>query len=143
MNPAYITAFAALLGAAIGGLTSFASSWFTQRSQLHFARREAIKDRRAALYVEFINEATRLLADALEHQKDQIDPLVKLYALTARMRLVSPRPVIVAATQAMDEIVAIYLGPNYALRDLLPEVQKGRFRFFDDFGEACRDDLGL
>ena len=95
------------------------------------------------LYVEFIDEATRLLADALEHQKDEIEPLVKLVALTARMRLVSPRPVIAAANHAMDEIIAAYLGPNYALRDLLPEVQKGRFRFFDYFGEACRDDLGL
>ena len=141
MNPAYFSAIAALLGASIGGLTSFASSWFTQRSQLRFTHWEAHKSKREALYVEFINEAARLLADALEHQKDQIEPLVKLVALTARMRLVSSRPVIVTATQAVDEIIAVYLGPNYALRDLLPEIQKGRVRFFDDFGEACRQDL--
>jgi hypothetical protein len=143
MNPAYISALAALIGTLIGGLTSFASSWLTQRTQLRFTHREAVKSARAALYVEFINEATRLLADALEHQKDEIEPLVKLVALTARMRLVSPRPVIVAANQAVDAIIAVYLGPNYALRDLLPEVQRGGFRFFDDFGEACRTDLGL
>jgi hypothetical protein len=143
MNPAYISALAALVGAAIGGLTSFLSSWLTQRTQLLFTHREAVKSKREKLYVDFIDEATRVLADALEHQKDEMEPLVKLVALTTRMRLVSPRPVIVAANKAVDEIVAAYLGPNYTLRDLLPEMQKGRFQFFDDFGEACRTDLGL
>ena len=41
MNPAYVSAFAALAGAIIGGLTSFATSWFTQQAQLRNAGREA------------------------------------------------------------------------------------------------------
>jgi len=34
LNPAFISAFSALAGAAIGGMTSFATSWFTQRYRL-------------------------------------------------------------------------------------------------------------
>ena len=33
MNAAHISAFAALAGSAIGGLTSFASAWLTQHHQ--------------------------------------------------------------------------------------------------------------
>ena len=33
MNPAYISALAALAGSIIGGLTSLATSWISQRSQ--------------------------------------------------------------------------------------------------------------
>ena len=40
MDTGYITAIAALAGAALGGLTSFASSWTTLRVQMK-AEREA------------------------------------------------------------------------------------------------------
>ena len=40
LNPAYISAFAGLAGAIIGGLTSFATTWLTQRAQLLSAERE-------------------------------------------------------------------------------------------------------
>jgi hypothetical protein len=50
MNPAYISAFAALTGAIIGGLTSFATTWFTQRTQLRNAHREAKRAKLEALY---------------------------------------------------------------------------------------------
>ena len=61
LNPAYISAFAALAGATIGGLTSFATSWLTQRAQLLSAQREAEKAKLEALYTDFIAEAARLL----------------------------------------------------------------------------------
>src|SRR4029077_1426774 len=78
----------------IGGLASFGSSWLTQRTQLRFAHYEAIKAKREALYIEFVDEAARLYGDALGHQKDEVADLVKIYALIGRIRLVSPRPVV-------------------------------------------------
>ncbi len=66
MNPAYISAFAALAGALIGGLTSFATSWLTQRTQLLSAQREAEKAKLEALYTDFIAEAARLFGEALK-----------------------------------------------------------------------------
>jgi hypothetical protein len=67
--------------------------------------------------------------------------LVNLYAIGAHIRLVAPQPVIVAVEQILHAIIEAYLGANYTLRDLLPELQKGGLRFFVDFAEACRRDL--
>jgi|SRR5215471_3365021 len=91
-------------GAAIGGLASFGSSWLTQRTQLRFSQLEAIKAKREALYAEFVDEASRLYGDALGHQKDEVADLVKIYALIARIRLISPRPVVTAAERTLDTI---------------------------------------
>ena len=53
-NPAYLSAFAALAGAIIGGLTSFGTSWFTQRAQLRTAHREGERAKLEALYNDHI-----------------------------------------------------------------------------------------
>ena len=141
VDTAYIPAFSALAGAIIGGLASFGSSWLTQRTQLLFARREAIKARREALYAEFVDEAARLYGDALGHQKDDAADLVKLFALLGRIRLRSPRPVITAAERTFDTIAETYLGPNRTMQEVMNDVHRGGFNFLIEFGEACRQDL--
>ena len=143
MDTAYISALSALGGATIGGLASFGSSWLTQRTQLRFAHHEAIKAKREALYAEFIDEAARLYGDALGHQKDDAADLVKIYALIGRIRLVSPRPVVTAAERTLDTIIQAYLGPNRTLHEVMDEFHRGGSDFFVEFGEACRQDLGL
>ena len=60
MEAAYISAFAALAGTAIGGLTSFATSWTTQQSQARAQRLAAERDNRAALFGRFLDEAAKL-----------------------------------------------------------------------------------
>ena len=141
MDTAYISAFSALGGAVIGGLTSFGSSWLTQRTQLRFSHDEAIKARREELYVEFVDEAARLYGDALGHQKDDAADLCKLFALLGRIRLVSPRPVVTAAERTFDTIIETYLGPNRTMHEVLHDVHQGGFNFLIEFGEACRQDL--
>jgi hypothetical protein len=138
MDTAYISAFSALGGAVIGGLTSFASSW---RTQLRFAHDEAVKTKREELYAAFVDEASRLYGDALGHQKDDAADLVKLFALLGRIRLVSPRPVVTAAERTFDTIVETYLGPNRTMHEVLDGVRQGGFNFLMEFGEACRQDL--
>jgi hypothetical protein len=140
MDTAYISGFSALAGAAIGGLASFGSSWLTQRAQLRFTHHEAIKNKRQALYVEFVNEASRVYGDASGHQKDDAAELVKLYALLGRIRLGSPRTVVEAAQRTLDTIIEAYLGPNLSLRLVLESVRRGEFQFLVEFGEACRQD---
>lgn len=112
MNPAYVSAFAALAGALIGGLTSFATSWLTQRTQLLGAQREAERAKLDALYSDFIAEAARLFGDALTHQKDDPSAFVQIIAMVGRMRLASDRTVIDAAMRVEDMLVNTYLGPN-------------------------------
>ena len=142
MDATIIPALSALGGAAIGGLASFGSSWLTQRTQLRFSHHEAVKAKREALYSEFVDEASRLYADALGHQKDDVADLVKIYALIGRIRLVSTRPVVTAAERTVDAIVRAYLGPNRSLHEVMDDVHRGGFDLFTEFGEVCRQDLG-
>ncbi len=141
MDAGYISAFSALAGAAIGGLASFSTSWLTQRSQLRHSIRQAERAKLEALYNDFIAEATRLLGDALTHQKDDIADMVGLYALVGRMRLMSPRPVVTAAEQIIENIIATYLAPNRSLHEMIDYVREGRMNILLAFTEACREDL--
>ena len=77
---AYLSALSGLLGATIGGMTSFGTAWLTQRNQVRNARREVEKAKREALFGDFIAEATRLYADALSHEKDDVTGLVRIGA---------------------------------------------------------------
>ena len=144
MNPAYISALAALVGAIIGGLTLFATSWLTQRTQLRHAHREAERAALKVLYDDFIAAATRLFIEALTNKTDNIDDitgLVGLYAMVGRMRLVSDQTVIDAAMRAEEASLETYLGPDYTVRELMDHARQGKISFLAEFSEACRRDL--
>jgi hypothetical protein len=68
MNSVYLPTLAALSGSAIGGLTSFASAWLTStiRTAPGGVGR---KGPRQKLYKQFIDEASKLYADALVHDR--------------------------------------------------------------------------
>lgn len=141
MDTAYISAISGLTGAGIGGLTSFATSWITQHTQLADKHREAERERREALFIEFISEASRLYGDALGHIKEDLSHLVNLYALVTRIRLTASPSVLMAAERAMDTIIETYLQPNKTLSELKALAEKGGMDFLYDFGEACRLEL--
>jgi hypothetical protein len=71
MDASIIAALAALAGAAIGGLTSFVSSWWTQRAQAKAQWRAQIQLRRQELYKEFIGDASKLFVHALQNDADK------------------------------------------------------------------------
>ena len=141
MDAAYVSAFFGLAGAVIGGVTSFATTWLTQRAQIREKHLEANRTTLHTLFGAFISEASRLHADALSHEKDDVADLVQLYALIARMRLLVSEPVVVAAEQVLRAIVETYLAPNLSLRDIRVLAEQGRMDFLVDFGEACRREL--
>ena len=84
----------ALAGSVLGGLTSLASAWLTQHHQDRATRLSQDKARRQKLYKQFIDEASKLYADALAHDKAEISALVSVYALISRMRVVSSSAVV-------------------------------------------------
>lgn len=69
MDPAYLSALAALAGSTIGGLTSLATSWLTQHTQFEAQQRTHETSTREELYKDFIEEASKLYADAYEHSE--------------------------------------------------------------------------
>ena len=145
MAPAYISALAALAGATIGGLTSFSTSWLTQRTQLRHAHREAERAELKSLYQDFITDASRLFVEAMRAKTDDIDDvsgLVGLHAMVGRIRLVSDQTVIDAAVRAERTIIQTYLGPDRTIRELMDYTNdRIETSFLVEFSEACRKDL--
>src|SRR5882724_13117638 len=103
MDSGYITALAALGGAALGGLTSFATSWTTLRTQMKAQRSASSKSKRQKLYKAFIDDAARIYGDALIHDKLELTGLINLHALVSRMHIVSSRPVIETAVNVVKD----------------------------------------
>jgi hypothetical protein len=119
MDPALFSAFAALAGSLIGGLTSLTASWLTQHVQFSAQQRAQHRNRRAELYESFIEEASRLYADAYEHNEAETSKLVKLYALVSKMRILSSPTIVDSADQVVRMIIETYLGPNKTFRDVV------------------------
>ena len=107
MNPAYLPALAALAGSAVGGLTSLASAWLTQQRQDRAKRLSQDKAGRQKLYKQFIDEASKLYADALVHGASEVSALVSVYALINRMRVLSRSDVVKRAEAVVRTIVEI------------------------------------
>lgn len=138
---AYFSALMGLLGVAIGSLTSFATTWVTQRSAAADRLRELEVTKREKLFQDFIIESTRLFADALSNQKDDVPELVSVYAMVARMRLTASIEVIKAAEQVLHRIVNAYAQPNLSFFEIKAMAIEGKLDFLQEFSEACRIDL--
>ena len=141
MDSASISAFAALGGALIGGLTSFAASWVTQKTQVKAQQLSHKLTRREELYKDFIEEASRLYADSLVHETPDISQLIGLYAMISMMRAISPSTIVQYADKVARMIVNTYLAPNKSLPELRDMVNSGAVDPLRDFSEACREEF--
>jgi hypothetical protein len=139
MDLLYIPALASFSGSASGTLASVIMGWVTQRRRARVRRTQRATSQLEELYKSFIEEASRLYADALVNDKSEVSELVDLYALIARMKIVSGDAVIEAAEKAGRLILETYLSPNrefVELPELINEMDPLR-----DFSEACRCEL--
>ena len=137
----YIPALAGFGGSAIGAVSTIITSWAAQRRKDRTRRHSRSMSRREELYKSFIEEASRLYADALVSQKSEVSKLVELYALIGRMKILSSDAVIEAAEKAALVIIETYAAPNRTLVDI-PEFIR-QMDPLRDFSEACRQELQL
>ena len=135
MDPTLVPAVAA----ASGGMAAAVISWVTQRRKDHSRRTLRAIAQRQKLYKNFIEEASRLYADALTNDAAEIPKLIGIYALIGRMKIVSNDEVNDAAETAARSIIQAYLAPNKTFVDL-PEVLD-ELDPLRDFSEACRREL--
>jgi hypothetical protein len=142
VDAAYLPALAALAGSAIGGLTSFASAWLTQHHQDRATRSSRGKAVRQTLYKQFIDEASKLYADALVHDKAEVSALVSVYALISRMRVLSSSAVVERAEAVVGMIVETYFAPNKTFPELRELISSHAIDPLRAFSEQCREDLG-
>src|SRR5215470_815605 len=139
MDLLYIPALASFSGSASGTLASIVTGWVTQRRKDRVRHSLRATSQREELYRSFIEEASRLYADALVNDKSEVSKLVKLYAFIARMKILSSDAVVEAAEKAGRLILDTYLSPNRTFVDL-PELIN-EMDPLRDFSEACRREL--
>jgi hypothetical protein len=103
------------------------------------------KQRRIKLYNEFIEEASKLFVDALEHETPNPSAMVGLYTTISRMRILSSAVVIECAEKVGDLIVDTYLAPKMTPDELRETLKSRTFHSFDylrDFSKVCRAERG-
>jgi hypothetical protein len=139
MDALHIPAIAAFWGSATGSLATLVTAWLTRRRQDRLRRTERAVSQREKLYREFIEEASRLYADALMSEQAEPSQLVGMYALIGRMKIISCDDVVQAAEKVGRLILGTYLSPNRTLAelpDLIDDVDPLR-----EFSDACRREL--
>lgn len=143
MDPAILSASAALLGSLAGGSASLATAWMNQKVQGKRVTAQIETRKREQLYADFLTECSKLALDALDHTLDRPETLQLTYTLVNRIRLTSSDAVLHAAEAAIQEILATYRAPNIPiekLRDMsLAEIHDP----LKAFSEACRHELRL
>jgi hypothetical protein len=139
MDALHIPAIAAFWGSATGSLATLVTTWLTRRRADRLRRTERAVSQREKLYKQFIEETSRLYADALVHEQSEPSELVGMYALIGRMKITSSDDVVDAAEKVGRMILETYLSPNRTfadLPDLIDEVDPLR-----QFSDACRREL--
>jgi hypothetical protein len=140
MDVVYIPAIAAFSGSASGAISTAFTNWFNQRRRERLRRSSRAIAQREDLYKDFIEETSRLYADALANDAAEFSTLVDMYALIGRMKVLSSDAVVQAAEKVSRLIIDAYLAPNRTLGDLpglIADLDPLR-----EFSEACRRELG-
>ena len=135
-----ITALAAIAGSLVGALGSAVGTWLTAR---HQDRRDLLGKqvaRREALYSDFIGESARLLVDAMQHNVDDVQKMIPVYALVSRIRLSSSATVLQEAEEVIKTIVRTYPEPNLTVEQIESQATNGKDPL-RQFSDACRAEL--
>jgi hypothetical protein len=135
-----ITALAAVAGSIVGGLTSFLTTFFTQRHQAHrdLMLREAAH--REELYSQFIKEAANVYVDSLDKTLENPASFVGMYSLVGRIRLVSNDTVLAAAEKVADNIIDSYNRPPTTFDEVIKLARESHIDPLKEFTEACREE---
>lgn len=140
MNPAAITALAAVGGSCVGALGPVLSAYLIQRG----TERRSLIDRtiaqRQLLYSDFIKEASALYARSLTTQLADLDGLIALGALLGRIHLLASDAVVAEAELYMMSIVKQFGEPNLNIEDLRKAMPLPA-RPSSGFSLACRKEL--
>jgi hypothetical protein len=94
--------------------------------QFRAQQRASDLSRREELYKDFIEEASRLYADAFAHDQAEVANLVSLYAVVSRMRVRSLPRIVETADRVVRVIIETYLAPNKTFGNVGPVRSNSR-----------------
>jgi hypothetical protein len=144
IDPALLSAVAALVGALVGGGASLAAAIYTQRYQDRLQRVARETAKRETVYADFIMNGSKLLLNAYVHDNITLDADAQnLVGIANRMRLFAPPSVIHEAEAVIRGLIEISLKPSVDLRKLaVTELSKNpNSDLLLPFSLACRADL--
>ena len=141
MDPAILSASAALLGSLAGGSSLLATAWMNQKAQGKRVSIQTETRKREQLYSEFITECSKLVLDALDHSLDRPETLQQAYTLVNRIRLTSGDAVLHAAEKTIEAIIARYRAPNMSIQGLLEMPLAAFHDPLKAFSDTCRSEL--
>ena len=140
LGPTLITGAAAVTGTLLGGLASFASTYFTARRQGHEERVLRDLERREELYAKFNEMGSNLTLDALETTLDDPRKLIGISGLAGRIRLTSSAEVLQAAEAVIDHLIECYQKPAVDIRELIRNNPREIMSPLTAFTQACREE---
>jgi len=132
-----------VVGTFVGGITSLATTWLNQQRQTKEQRRARQKVELQALYKQFIQDASKLYSDALEHNSTEIANLVNVYATLNRIRVLSSPKVIEQADKALRSIVDTFGHENTTFSGITYSIKQGFADPLRAFSEACHEELKM
>jgi hypothetical protein len=142
MDAPIVSALAAVFGSMVGGSSTVATAWVTQRTQ---SKRELIGaeiSKRETLYGEFISEASRLFMNSLMRELDKPQAMLPVYALLNRIRVSASDAVLVEAERLLVRMTEQYFSPNLSVEQLRALIESGSDADpLKPFGQACRTEL--
>jgi formate hydrogenlyase transcriptional activator len=124
--------------------SSIATTWMQQRTQSIRAHAEWRQREREALFNEFIKEASRLAIEALMNSMERPDPIMTLYGILSRIRLMSGQDVVRQGEACCRQIVEQYGQPNLTTDQFRLLIAANRVEELDplrEFSSACRKEL--
>ena len=142
MDVAYVSAISALAGSLIGGVTTGASTWLSQRTQARASQIAHEVSRREDLIRDFIVAASKTYGNALVNSDPQMQELVDLYAMVSRLRVLSMPKSVDAADRLLRATIDTYFAPNRTVADLHEAMKSGSgVDPLREFSEAARKEL--
>jgi hypothetical protein len=142
MDPALLSALAALAGSVVGGLTSGFSNWLNQRAQTKASLLAHALSRREDLFKDFIIAASRSYGGALMSNTPQLQELVDLYGMISRMRVMCSPRLVTCAEKVLAETIAAFSTPNRTISEIHDLLRSGAgIDPLKDFAEAARAEL--
>ena len=142
MDTAFISAFSALAGSVVGGLTSGITTWMGHRSQAKAGHRLHNVSQRESLYRDFVVAASEAYGSALTNNEPQISDTVLLYGMISRMRILSGPAVIECAERTVNLIMDTYFMPNRTFAEIREVIKSGEtIDPLKEFSQRARDEL--
>ena len=142
MNTAYLTAFSALAGSVVGGVTTAVTTWIGLRSTARAGRLGAQYIRRQDLFRDFIVAASNAYSHALVSGEPQLQEIIALYAMVSRMRILCSNEMVSCADKIMRLTIDTYFEPNRTLAELRELIKnEADIDPLKEFSEVARAEL--